>query len=184
MSNMIPGRYIIRMSRNKMKNIRKDDEYETPEYAVKIIEKYLKRNSKIWCPFDKDDSNFVKVLRQSGHDVVNSHIEYGQDFFKAKVKTKFDYIISNPPYSVKDQILTKIYELQIPFALLLNLQGFADSKKRANLFIREGVQVLYIYPRICYIKEGIQTKGNIFQSGYICKNVLPNDLMIEISENK
>lgn len=74
------------MSRNKMKNIRKDDEYETPEYAVKIIEKYLKRNSKIWCPFDKDDSNFVKVLRQSGHDVVNSHIEYGQDFLRQKLK--------------------------------------------------------------------------------------------------
>ena len=139
------------MSRNKMKNIRKDDEYETPEYAVKIIEKYLKRNSKIWYPFDKDDSNFVKVLRQSVHDVVNTHIEYGQDFFKAKVKTEFDYIISNPPYSVKDQILEKIYELQIPFALLLNLQGFADSKKESKFVCKQRrTSPLYISKNMLY----------------------------------
>lgn len=45
-------------------NMKKDDEYETPLAAVKIIEPYLNRHSKIWCPFDKDHSNFVAYLRE------------------------------------------------------------------------------------------------------------------------
>lgn len=34
----------------------KNDEYYTPDYAVKPIIQFLKEGSKIWCPFDKDDS--------------------------------------------------------------------------------------------------------------------------------
>lgn len=41
----------------------KNDEYFTPKYAVDPILKYLKPNSTIWCPFDKDISEYVRVLR-------------------------------------------------------------------------------------------------------------------------
>ena len=85
---------------NKMLNImRQDDEYETPLSAVKIIEPYLKRESTIWCPFDKEDSNFVNYFWEMGHEVVYGHIETGQDFFTCQVPKDIDYIISNPPYS-------------------------------------------------------------------------------------
>lgn len=163
-------------------NMKKDDEYETPLAAVKIIEPYLNRHSKIWCPFDKDHSNFVAYLREREHEVINSHIEYGQDFFTIDVPEGIDYIISNPPYSKKDQVYKRLFEIGKPFAMLVNLQGFADSSKRANLFNEYGIQVMYIYPRICYIKDGIQTTSNIFQSGYVCKDILPKDLMIHIME--
>jgi hypothetical protein len=163
---------------NKMKNIiRKNDEYDTPLYAVKLIEPYLKPNSLIWCPFDKEYSNFVKYFESVGHKVVYSHIDYGQDFLKAKIKTKFDYIVSNPPYSIKDKIYQKLFELDIPFAMLVNLQGLADGKIRFDLFQSNEVEIMYVYPRICYIRDGKQTKGNIFQSGYICHNVLPQKVM-------
>ena len=33
-----------------------NDEFYTPLYAVKPIFKYVKPNSKIWCPFDTDKS--------------------------------------------------------------------------------------------------------------------------------
>ena len=40
-----------------------NDEFYTPEYAVFPILKYLKPESRILCPFDSDESNFVKLLR-------------------------------------------------------------------------------------------------------------------------
>ena len=167
---------------NKMKNIRKDDEYETPLSAVKVIEPYLKRQSIIWCPFDKEHSNFVNYFLDMGHEVIYGHIETGQDFFTCQVPEDADYIISNPPYSKKDEVYKRLYEIGKPFAMLVNLQGFCDSKKRASLFAEYGVQVMYVYPRIKYIKDGVQTTGNIFQSGYVCKDILPKDLMIHIEE--
>lgn len=59
-----------------------NDEWYTPAYAVKPILKYLKPHSRVWCPFDTEDSNFVKVLRREGHSVVFGSILTGQDFFK------------------------------------------------------------------------------------------------------
>lgn len=158
--------------------LHKDDEYETPKYAVEIIAQYIPENAIIWCPFDTIDSNFVKVFKRRGNTVYHSHIFEGKDFFKCKVNTKIDYIISNPPYSCKDVVYERLIKLKIPFAMLVNMQGIFDSAKRVELFKEKDIQLLYIYPRICYIKDGVQTKGNIFQSGYICYKVLPKNLII------
>lgn len=62
-----------------------NDEFYTPVYAVLPIIKYLKPNSNVWCPFDTEDSNFVKLLRQAGHNVVATHIENGVDFFDTEI---------------------------------------------------------------------------------------------------
>lgn len=127
-------------------------------------------------------SNFVKVFEERGNTVYHSHICQGKDFLKGKINKKIDYIISNPPYSCKDLIYERLIDLDIPFAMLVNMQGVFDSKKRVELFKDKNIQLLYIYPRICYIKDGIQTKSNIFQSGYICYKVLPKNLIIYNSE--
>jgi len=42
------------------------DEYYTPINVVKLIMPYLKPNSNILCPFDKVESNFVKILVGGG----------------------------------------------------------------------------------------------------------------------
>lgn len=60
----------------------KNDEYYTPSYAIYPIIKYLKKGSTIWCPFDKEESNFVQVLTKEGFNVIYGHIETGQDFLK------------------------------------------------------------------------------------------------------
>lgn len=162
--------------------IHKDDEYATPKYAVEIIARYIPKDAIIWCPFDLPESNFVKVFEERGNIVYHSHICQGKDFLKGKINKKIDYIISNPPYSCKDLIYERLIDLNIPFAMLVNMQGIFDSKKRVELFKDKDIQLLYIYPRVCYIKDGIQTKGNIFQSGYICYKILPKNLIICNSE--
>jgi hypothetical protein len=92
------------------------DEYYTPVYAVELIERYLKPHSKILCPFDTVDSNFVKYLSLKGHYVSYSHIVSGIDFFsftKEQVKD-YDYIVSNPPFSDKTLMGENEYP-QCPF---------------------------------------------------------------------
>lgn len=61
-----------------------NDEFYTPEYAIKPILKYLKMPCVVWCPFDTAESNFVKMLQRyaaCGVSVVHTHIETGGDFF-------------------------------------------------------------------------------------------------------
>lgn len=61
-----------------------NDEFYTPEYAIKPILKYIKMPCTVWCPFDTEESNFVKMLSQyaaCGVSVIHSHIATGGDFF-------------------------------------------------------------------------------------------------------
>ena len=53
----------------------KSQEYYTPVEAILPILPYIKNFKKVWCPFDTAESNYVKVLREYGHEVVYSHIE-------------------------------------------------------------------------------------------------------------
>lgn len=86
----------------------KNDEFYTPKYAVLPIMKYIPNKSKIWCPFDTKDSNFVKLLVDAGHTVFYTHISKGEDFFNLEPTEDYDYIISNPPYSKKNRGVRKI----------------------------------------------------------------------------
>ena len=53
------------------------DEYHTPDYVVEILIPYLKKTDikTIWCPADKEHSEYVKVLRMEGFKVIHSHID-------------------------------------------------------------------------------------------------------------
>ena len=73
-----------------------NDEFYTPEYAIYPILKYIKPNSIIWCPFDTENSNFVKIFKKEGHKVIYTHLDKEQNFFEMKC-SNVDYIISNPP---------------------------------------------------------------------------------------
>lgn len=124
--------------------IHKDDEYETPKQAVEIIAQYIPKDAIIWCPFDLSKSNFVKVFEERGNTVYHSHICQGKDFLKGKINKKIDYIISNPPYSCKDLIYERLIDLDIPFAMLVNMQGVFDSKKELN-YLRIKIFSFYIF---------------------------------------
>ena len=42
--------------------------------------KYIKGNI-VWCPFDTEESLFVKELKSAGYNVIATHISTGGDFF-------------------------------------------------------------------------------------------------------
>ena len=158
----------------------KNDEYYTPSYAIYPIIKYLKPNSKIWCPFDTEESEFVKVFKKEGFDVIYGHINTGQDFFNTDVP-ECDYVISNPPYSLKGEVFRRLYdEIKIPFAMLINFQGIFDHKDRFKMFKQNGVEMLWLSPRVNYIKlNENKSSGVPFQSGYLCNGILDESLCFE-----
>jgi len=157
----------------------KRDEYFTPSYAVYPIMKRLQPGTAIWCPFDTEDSAFVRVLSSGGFHVVYGHIQTGQDFFRVDVPD-CDYIVSNPPYSLKDQVLERLYAIGKPFAMLINFQGIFDSRKRFELFRERRVEMLWLHPRVDYLSEGGEAyKGAPFQSGYLCSGICERQLEFE-----
>ena len=157
----------------------KNDEYYTPSYAVYPIVKYLEPNSTIWCPFDKEESQYVQVLRREGFNVIYGHIETGQDFFEVDIP-KCDYIISNPPYSLKGEVFKRLYDTKIPFAMLINFQGIFDHKDRFEMFRSNKVEMLWLSPRVNYIKpDDNKVSGVPFQSGYLCSGIFENGLNFE-----
>ena len=97
----------------------RNDEYYTPAYAVYPIINYLKPDASVWCPFDTEESQYVKILPGNGFTVIHGHMRTGQDFFTVPVPD-CDYIISNPPYSRKGEVIKRLYEIGKPFDMLIN----------------------------------------------------------------
>lgn len=162
------------------------DEYLTPLYAVIPIEKYLKPHSLIWCPFDKEQSLFVRYFRLQGHTVVATHIENGQDFFQTTPPKGCDYIISNPPYSLKTIVFEHLNELGLPYAMLVGSTGIFSSKSRFDLF-KDGIEQMIFQTRVAYMKDyesGEIAANPPFDSCYICKGVLPQQLVFEEIDKK
>ncbi len=158
----------------------KNDEFYTPEYAIRPIIKYLKNGSTIWCPFDTENSLFVKLLKEDGFNVVCTHIENGQDFFKINVEC--DYIISNPPYSIKTEVLERLFNIGTPFAMLVGVVGLFESQRRFNLFKNNNFEIMYMNKRISYFKSYEEKKPSLnppFSSVYVCHNILPQKIIFE-----
>lgn len=158
---------------------RNNDECYTPFYAVDPIIEYLPKDKIIWCPFDNAWSAFVQSLRFRGYTVIYSSINTGKDFFNYE-PDEWDIIVSNPPFSKKDKVLKRVYELGKPFALLLPLQAL-QSKKRFE-YLSQGCQLLCFDKRIDYhINGNLESthKGNHFASAYFCRDLLPKDLIFK-----
>lgn len=163
----------------------KNDEYYTPAYAVQPIIKYLKRGSTVWCPFDAEQSYFVRVLRAEGFNVICTHLDNGQDFFDIEVEC--NYIISNPPYTLKVEVLERLFELGKPFAMLLGVVGLFDSVSKVQLFNDKQFEVLYLSPRVGYFKsydDPTPINGIPYQSGYVCSGLLPKQIDFAIIDKK
>lgn len=157
------------------KSINGDEYYSTPP-VVQMIIPILHRNNmhNIWCPFDTAESNFVKILKEEGFNVIHGHISTGEDFFEYKnPPDNIDCIVSNPPFSKRDAIFERLYEFDIPFAMVMNFNGLFDSKKRYDIFKRNDIQMFVPQGRMKFIaKDKGQLNSPNFQSIYVCHKLL------------
>ena len=74
----------------------------------------------------------------------------------------------------------RLYEIGKPFAMLINFQGIFDHRDRFELFKNNRVEMLWLSPRVNYIKDsGANPSGVPFQSGYLCSGICDNQLEFE-----
>ena len=151
-----------------------NDECYTYRYTVEPLLEFIKPNSKIWCPFDKDSSEFVKVFKENNFDVVATHIDNGQDFYQIEVKD-CDYIISNPPFTNKKEIFKRLISFNKPFAILMTILWLNDNAP-FYLFKDFDLQLL-MFNRRCEFKNQPTDKMINFKSAYYCRNFLPQQIM-------
>ena len=154
-----------------------NDECMTPDYGVMPIIKYLSKDKIIWCPFDKKDSEFVKILTSKGFKVVYSHIDNGQDFYTYEPE-EWDVIVSNPPFTNKRKIFERALSFNKPFALLMSNTWLNDSAPK-QLFADKQLQLLMFEERMKFINNGVIQNKITFSSSYYCYNVLPKDIIME-----
>lgn len=157
----------------------KNDEIYTPKYAIMPLLKYLPKNLVVWECTDFGDSNITNVLKENGFKVISTHKD-NFDFLRDNAYFDFDIIITNPPYSLKDEFLQKCYEYGKPFCLLLPITSL-EGIKRGELFRKYGIQLLIFDRRINYINC---KKSNWFNTSWFCYNVLPDKLIFEKLERE
>lgn len=159
---------------------KKQDEYYTPAYAVEPILKYVPYGSVVWCPFDTEESLFVQMLRDKGCRIIATHIWNQQDFFT--IENECEYIISNPPYSLKNEVFDRLFILGKPFAMLVGVVGLFESQKRFDLFRNNRFEIMYLNRRVSYFEDYRDIKPKLnppFSSVYLTSKMLPEKIIFE-----
>ena len=143
------------------KNVYSDEWYtsqETVDIAIKLLDP--KPQSLILCPYDSANSLFVKTLEAQEHAVA-----YGFDNFIDGDFRHCDYIITNPPFSIKDKVIQRVYEYSVKSVLIMPIDALGGVK-RHEMYAHHGYPSVYVPSRrISYFDESGQLrKGSSFHS--------------------
>jgi len=154
-----------------------DDESYTFEYGVTPILKYIPEDAVVWCPFDKEHSEFVKQISKT-NKVIFSHIDEGQDFFEYEPKEHWDVIVSNPPFQKKREFFERALSFDKPFALIMTLAWLNDSGPK-KVFKDVDLELLMFTQRMLFLQQGKISTKVTFSSAYYCYKFLPKQIIIE-----
>lgn len=139
------------------------NDFQTPPEALTPLLSYFKKDWTIWeCACGK--GNLKNRLTELGFNTIGTDILTGQDFLNYQPE-KFDCIITNPPFSIKQKFLERCYQLRRPFALLLPLTTF-ETAKRQNLFKQYGLEVIFFDKRINFETPSGKGSGSWFATAW------------------
>lgn len=157
------------MNTQKMKH----DDYMTPSYAWEDIKQYIPKDKTIWECFYGDGTSGDN-LKKLGFNVIHQDV----DFFKNDFG---EIIVSNPPFSKKKEVFTRLKQLDKPFILICPSETLNTNYMR-KLFPNE-IQIIIPKKRINFVKlvNGVvpENWGNrcSFDCFYYCyKMNLKNDI--------
>lgn len=136
-----------------------DDEYYTPDYAWQMIEDYLPKNKVIWEAFNGDGTS-TNHLREMGCNVVS---DPDANFFENNLG---EIVVSNPPFSIKKEVLERLYILNKPFILIMPSHSLYNEYMRPFL---SDMTLIAPRKRIAFISSnGELTKRCPFFSTFFC----------------
>ncbi len=154
------------------------DEAYTPTYGVTPILKYIPKDATVWCPFDTDESEFVKQISKQNL-VVATHISKGFDFLTYTPDFEWDVIVSNPPFTNKRKFFERALSFEKPFALIMTNTWLNDSAPK-QLFKDKDLQLLMFDKRMKFHSPDGRPNDKItFSSSYYCWNFLPKQIIME-----
>ena len=154
-----------------------NDECYTPDYGVKPILKYIPKDAIVWCPFDTEESEFVKQISQQ-NEVIYSHLDTGQDFFTYEPDV-WSCLVSNPPFTNKRKFFERALSFNKPFAMIMTNTWLNDSAPK-QLFKDKDLQLLMFDKRMKFISpDGRDNDKITFSSSYYCWNFLPKQIIME-----
>lgn len=133
------------------------DFYPTPPEATIALMNFLQlpKDTVIWEPAC-GEMNMVVEMEKMGYSVYATDIQTGKDFLNDLPDSRFDWIITNPPFSLSEQFIRRCHDHNKPFALLLKSQ-YWHAKKRLSLFKETRpsyVLPLTWRPDFCFKKRG------------------------------
>ena len=149
----------------------KKDEYYTPPILARAILPFVKKDWRVWCPFDTEKSEFVSCLREVGCTVFHSHICEGMDFFNYVPEDGFDAVISNPPFTRKLDVFKRLYDFGCPFAMVMGLP-ILNYQEVGEFFLNHELQLLIVDKKVSF--DGHTAS---FNNSFFCHRMLPRDLM-------
>ena len=100
-----------------------------------------------------------------------SHIETGTDFFDIDNLSDFDAVVSNPPFSKKQKILERLFEADVPFAMVMCFNGLFDNRKRWEMFKNNHFELLVPCGRIKFFDNATSRNAPMFHSVFVCSRI-------------
>ena len=166
---------------NNIPNNVYSDEWYTSRATVEAMLDIFPCNDTdpILCPFDSKDSQFVKVLQERGHKVI-----YGIRDFLERETYSFDCIYTNPPFSLKTDVIERCIATKKKCTLVLPLDSLGGVKrhelyKKTNLFVYVPTKRIAFYD-----EQGIKRKGASFHSIFLQLNADRNGIIYEYERVK
>lgn len=158
----------MKPKQNQQGSTKKSNNYDrcqTPFYALDPLLPYLPSGI-IWEPAAGDGHIVTKLTMSGWENIISSDLLTGQNFFETE-PDKWDCQVTNPPYSIKYEWLTRSYELGKSFALLLPLETLGASKGQ-KLFECYGVELILFDKRINFKmpNKGYTGGGDQFPSAW------------------
>ena len=130
------------------------DDYQTPASALDVLMPYIPSDWIIWEPAC-GKGNIANTLREHRYAVIASDKFVGEkgivgvkrDFLGQAPAPICDAIITNPPYTLKNEFFERAFALGKPFAFLVPLTTL-ETKKRQAMFAEHGIEIIFIDHRI------------------------------------
>ena len=153
----------------------KHDDYMTPKYAWDWIKDFIPKDKVIWEAFYGDGES-GKILSDLGFNVIHEET----DFFTNNLG---DVIVSNPPFSKKKAVMTRLKEIDKPFIIICP-SSMLNTQYIRHLFKDDRLQIIIPNKRINFKKlidgkvpDNWGDRCN-FDCFYYCwKLDLPNDIV-------
>ena len=143
---------------------KKNDNWETPIEYLERIEPYIPKNLTIHDPFYMN-GNVKKTWKKLGRDIIHEN----KDFFTIEKNDKQEIYVGNPPYSILNDVLKKLFILNKPFVLLIPITKITLIKTQRILKDKPHLQLI---PSPIYIgfidPSGNRTKCPSQYFCYLC----------------